>query len=105
MVPAPSVKKPVAVSGCSWGHGLSFRYDLILRKGVISWAVATKKKRVLFDFDSKATVPLRGLLAIGIILHHFVIVITASVALAAMIKGIRGFFETRDSRLYSKERA
>lgn len=33
-------------------------------------AAAFRRKGVLYNFDSKATVPLRGLLAIGIILHH-----------------------------------
>lgn len=33
-------------------------------------AAAFRRKGALYNFDSKATVPLRGLLAIGIILHH-----------------------------------
>lgn len=33
-------------------------------------AAAFRGKDGLYDFDSKATVPLRGLLAIGIVLHH-----------------------------------
>ena len=33
-------------------------------------AATFRRKGALYNFDSKATVPLRGLLAIGIILHH-----------------------------------